>query len=67
MLSVITEWVKSTRGNVLVELCHVQCVRWCDFRPELVAVMKCIGNELANSIWEGDMKGKSKPGPSSSR
>ena len=37
------------------------------FSPELIAVMLSIGNELCNSIWELNVRGRHKPMPHSSR
>ena len=37
------------------------------FSPELVAVMSVIGNSIANSVWEANTKGRSKPTPNTPR
>ncbi len=34
--------------------------------PELVQVMRSIGNKLANSIWEANIKNRVKPQPNTS-
>ena len=36
-------------------------------RSELVAAMTSIGNHLANSVWEANLKGRVKPSPSTHR
>lgn len=38
-----------------------------DWTPELVNVMTNIGNTAANSVWESNTKGRTKPNPQSSR
>ncbi|XP_074653426.1 arf-GAP with GTPase, ANK repeat and PH domain-containing protein 1-like [Tubulanus polymorphus] len=48
---------------------HVSRVRSLDldeWPPELVAVMTCIGNALANSVWENSIR-RQKPSPTSQR
>ena len=37
------------------------------FRPDLVAVMTNIGNSMANTIWEANLKGRLKPAPNAPR
>jgi len=37
-----------------------------DKRSELVQVMRSIGNKLANSIWEANIKNRVKPQPNTS-
>ncbi len=32
-------------------------------RPELVQIMRSIGNKMANSIWEANIKNRVKPQP----
>jgi len=49
---------------------HISRVRSLDldeWPPELVDVMTCIGNMLANSIWESNTKGRPKPNPTTPR
>ena len=36
-------------------------------RPDLVAVMTNIGNKMANTIWEANLKGRLKPAPNGPR
>ncbi len=35
-------------------------------RPELVQIMRSIGNKLANSVWEANIKNRVKPQPNAS-
>jgi hypothetical protein len=35
-------------------------------RPELVQIMRSIGNKLANSVWEANIKNRVKPQPNTS-
>jgi hypothetical protein len=37
------------------------------FRPELVLVMTSVGNGVANTVWEAEIKGRTKPSSSSAR
>lgn len=49
---------------------HVSRVRSLDldeWPSDLVVVMTAIGNSLANSIWEANIKGRTKPTPASQR
>ncbi|GFY40965.1 centaurin-gamma-1A [Trichonephila inaurata madagascariensis] len=49
---------------------HISRVRSLDldeWLPEHVSVMMALGNTLANSIWEGNTRGRAKPTPNSSR
>uniref|UniRef100_A0A2R5L6I1 Putative gtpase-activating protein centaurin gamma n=1 Tax=Ornithodoros turicata TaxID=34597 RepID=A0A2R5L6I1_9ACAR len=49
---------------------HVSRVRSLDlddWPPEHISVMMSLGNVVANSIWEGNTRGRTKPSPNSSR
>ncbi|XP_054721553.1 centaurin-gamma-1A-like [Uloborus diversus] len=49
---------------------HISRVRSLDldeWLPEHVSVMVSLGNTVANSIWEGNTRGRAKPTPNSSR
>ncbi|KFM58698.1 Centaurin-gamma-1A, partial [Stegodyphus mimosarum] len=49
---------------------HISRVRSLDldeWLPEHVSVMLSLGNTIANSIWEGNTRGRAKPTPNSSR
>jgi hypothetical protein len=39
------------------------CFSYENYRSELVQVMRSMGNKLANSIWEANIKNRTKPQP----
>ncbi|XP_053326453.1 arf-GAP with GTPase, ANK repeat and PH domain-containing protein 1 isoform X2 [Spea bombifrons] len=47
--------------NLGTHLSRVRSLDLDDWPPELIKVMSAIGNELANSIWEGSSQGHVKP------
>ncbi|KAM8933654.1 arf-GAP with GTPase, ANK repeat and PH domain-containing protein 1 isoform 3-T3 [Pelodytes ibericus] len=47
--------------NLGTHLSRVRSLDLDDWTPELIKVMSAIGNELANSIWEGSSQGHVKP------
>ncbi|CAH1776179.1 unnamed protein product [Owenia fusiformis] len=53
--------------NLGTHLSRVRSLDLDEWPPELVAVMTNIGNHVANSVWEANAKGLTKPTPSSSR
>ncbi|XP_064644118.1 arf-GAP with GTPase, ANK repeat and PH domain-containing protein 3-like isoform X7 [Lineus longissimus] len=53
--------------NLGTHLSRVRSLDLDEWPPELVAVMTCIGNTLANSVWEAAPKNRMKPSPSSPR
>ncbi|ELT98958.1 hypothetical protein CAPTEDRAFT_219196 [Capitella teleta] len=53
--------------NLGTHLSRVRSLDLDDWPGELVQVMTCIGNHVANSIWECNTKGRPKPTPSSPR
>ena len=66
------ETLYNTAGQLLVKYYIVECetdiYSYCTIsRPELVAVMTSIGNDMANSVWEANTKGRSKPAPGTPR
>ncbi|KAK2145956.1 hypothetical protein LSH36_644g01080 [Paralvinella palmiformis] len=53
--------------NLGTHLSRVRSLDLDEWPPELVDVMKNMGNQLVNSIWEANTKGRPKPTPTSSR
>ncbi|XP_075036503.1 arf-GAP with GTPase, ANK repeat and PH domain-containing protein 1 isoform X3 [Mixophyes fleayi] len=47
--------------NLGTHLSRVRSLDLDDWPPELIKVMSAIGNELANSVWEGSSQGHVKP------
>ncbi|CAH2306289.1 arf-GAP with GTPase, ANK repeat and PH domain-containing 1 isoform X5 [Pelobates cultripes] len=47
--------------NLGTHLSRVRSLDLDDWTPELIKVMSAIGNELANSVWEGSSQGHVKP------
>ncbi|XP_056392354.1 arf-GAP with GTPase, ANK repeat and PH domain-containing protein 1 isoform X1 [Hyla sarda] len=47
--------------NLGTHLSRVRSLDLDDWPPELIKVMSAIGNELANSVWEGSSQGQVKP------
>uniref|UniRef100_A0A8C5PP64 Arf-GAP with GTPase, ANK repeat and PH domain-containing protein 1 n=1 Tax=Leptobrachium leishanense TaxID=445787 RepID=A0A8C5PP64_9ANUR len=47
--------------NLGTHLSRVRSLDLDDWTPELIKIMSAIGNELANSIWEGSSQGHVKP------
>uniref|UniRef100_T1IUZ3 Gtpase-activating protein centaurin gamma n=1 Tax=Strigamia maritima TaxID=126957 RepID=T1IUZ3_STRMM len=73
------DWASLNLGAVMCIECsgihrnlgsHISRVRSLDldeWPPGHIAVMMQMGNQVANSIWEANLKGKAKPTPNSSR
>ncbi|XP_067892074.1 arf-GAP with GTPase, ANK repeat and PH domain-containing protein 1 isoform X2 [Heterodontus francisci] len=53
--------------NLGTHLSRVRSLDLDDWPLELIRVMSSIGNEVANSIWEGSAQGRTKPSPDSTR
>ena len=53
--------------NLGTHLSRVRSLDLDDWPIELIKVMSSIGNELANSVWEGALDGYAKPGPDACR
>nr|XP_014345844.1 PREDICTED: arf-GAP with GTPase, ANK repeat and PH domain-containing protein 1 [Latimeria chalumnae] len=53
--------------NLGTHLSRVRSLDLDDWPLELIRVMSAIGNEMANSVWEGNVQGRVKPAPDSSR
>lgn len=53
--------------NLGTHLTRVRSLDLDEWPPDLIRVMLSIGNYIANSVWEANTKGRSKPGPSSPR
>ncbi|XP_069081654.1 arf-GAP with GTPase, ANK repeat and PH domain-containing protein 1 isoform X4 [Pleurodeles waltl] len=53
--------------NLGTHLSRVRSLDLDDWTMELIKVMSSIGNELANSIWEGSSQGRMKPSSDSTR
>ncbi|KAJ8036390.1 Arf-GAP with GTPase, ANK repeat and PH domain-containing protein 3 [Holothuria leucospilota] len=53
--------------NLGSHISRVRSLTLDEWPPELTAVMLCIGNHVANSIWEANLNNRSKPTPQSSR
>ncbi|KAM6945858.1 arf-GAP with GTPase, ANK repeat and PH domain-containing protein 1 isoform 2-T2 [Aplochiton taeniatus] len=53
--------------NLGTHLSRVRSLDLDEWPLELIKVMSAIGNELANSVWEGDTQGHLKPAPDASR
>ncbi|XP_041936268.1 arf-GAP with GTPase, ANK repeat and PH domain-containing protein 1 isoform X5 [Alosa sapidissima] len=53
--------------NLGTHLSRVRSLDLDEWPLELIKVMSSIGNELANSVWEGNAQGRLKPAPDASR
>ncbi|MGH0165762.1 UNVERIFIED_CONTAM: hypothetical protein FKN15_049476 [Acipenser sinensis] len=53
--------------NLGTHLSRVRSLDLDEWPLELIKVMSSIGNELANSVWEGSAQGRMKPAPDSTR
>uniref|UniRef100_A0A4W3J152 ArfGAP with GTPase domain, ankyrin repeat and PH domain 1 n=1 Tax=Callorhinchus milii TaxID=7868 RepID=A0A4W3J152_CALMI len=53
--------------NLGTHLSRVRSLDLDDWPLELIRVMSSIGNELANSVWEGSTHGRTRPSPDSPR
>ncbi|XP_064618428.1 arf-GAP with GTPase, ANK repeat and PH domain-containing protein 1-like isoform X6 [Liolophura sinensis] len=53
--------------NLGTHLTRVRSLDLDEWPPDLVAVMTSIGNSIANSVWEANTKGRTKPNPASPR
>ncbi|XP_044287735.1 arf-GAP with GTPase, ANK repeat and PH domain-containing protein 1 isoform X4 [Varanus komodoensis] len=53
--------------NLGTHLSRVRSLDLDDWPIELIKVMSSIGNELANSVWEENTQGRTKPSPDSTR
>uniref|UniRef100_W5MBI3 Arf-GAP with GTPase, ANK repeat and PH domain-containing protein 1 n=1 Tax=Lepisosteus oculatus TaxID=7918 RepID=W5MBI3_LEPOC len=53
--------------NLGTHLSRVRSLDLDEWPLELIKVMSSIGNELANSVWEGSAQGRIKPAPDSTR
>ncbi|KAL8608051.1 hypothetical protein ACOMHN_023867 [Nucella lapillus] len=53
--------------NIGTHISRVRSLDLDDWPPEVTKVMTSIGNYLANSVWEANTKGRSKPTSSSNR
>ncbi|XP_036396108.1 arf-GAP with GTPase, ANK repeat and PH domain-containing protein 1 isoform X1 [Megalops cyprinoides] len=53
--------------NLGTHLSRVRSLDLDEWPLELIKVMSSIGNELANSVWEGNAQGRIKPAPDASR
>ncbi|XP_068612366.1 arf-GAP with GTPase, ANK repeat and PH domain-containing protein 1 [Brachionichthys hirsutus] len=53
--------------NLGTHLSRVRSLDLDEWPLELIKVMKAIGNELANGVWEARTQGRVKPGPDASR
>ncbi|XP_041119376.1 arf-GAP with GTPase, ANK repeat and PH domain-containing protein 1 isoform X4 [Polyodon spathula] len=53
--------------NLGTHLSRVRSLDLDEWPLELIKVMSSIGNELANSVWEGSAQGRMKPTPDSTR
>jgi len=56
----------SLHRNLGTHLSRVRSLELDEWPPELVQVMRSIGNRLANSIWEANIKNRVKPQPNAS-
>lgn len=53
--------------NLGTHLSRVRSLDLDEWPLELIKVLSSIGNELANSVWEGNAQGRVKPGPDATR
>ncbi|CAF3501843.1 unnamed protein product [Rotaria socialis] len=53
----------SLHRNLGTHLSRVRSLELDEWPPELVQIMRSIGNKLANSIWEANLKNRVKPQP----
>ncbi|CAF3727394.1 unnamed protein product [Rotaria sp. Silwood1] len=53
----------SLHRNLGTHLSRVRSLELDEWPPELVQIMRSIGNKLANSIWEANIKNRVKPQP----
>ncbi|XP_031414010.1 arf-GAP with GTPase, ANK repeat and PH domain-containing protein 1 [Clupea harengus] len=53
--------------NLGTHLSRVRSLDLDEWPLEIIKVMSSIGNELANSVWEGNAQGRLKPAPDASR
>ncbi|CAF0838528.1 unnamed protein product [Adineta ricciae] len=56
----------SLHRNLGTHLTRVRSLELDEWPPELVQVMRSIGNKLSNSVWEANIKNRVKPQPNAS-
>jgi len=53
--------------NLGTHLSRVRSLDLDEWTPELLAVMTSIGNDMANSVWDANIKGRTRPTPDTPR
>ncbi|XP_023238333.1 centaurin-gamma-1A-like isoform X4 [Centruroides sculpturatus] len=56
-----------THRNLGSHISRIRSLDLDEWPPEHISVMMSLGNTIANSIWEGNIRGRAKPTPNSSR